>query len=286
MYDAVSFALISNGAMRQSREGSYLSEQKNMAAADAVRGAAWALEKVLSGSDAPAEIIDGKHGFVRQMSGPLNASAFYRLGEHFLLADTYIKPFPVEYHGQTVVEHALAIREQLGNPKLSDVEEVVISGYEAQRTIIGDEAKRRPATKETADHSLYYVFAAALLEGRLTLDQYRSELLTSTEMLGLIERTQFVEVSEWTDKYYAPQTEREFISSARVRLTDGRSAEDLRNVPHGHPKNPMSDAGMEHKFESLSGALASDRRRLLDALWNLDSVDDVSQIMALVSLNL
>ncbi len=145
MYNAVAFALSSNGAMRQAREGSYLSEQKNMAAADAVRGAAWALEKVLSGSDGPAEIIEGKHGLVNQMSGPLDAAAFDDLGSHFLLADTYIKPFPVEYHGQTVAEHALAIREKLGAPKLSDVAEVVITGYEAQRTIIGDEPKRRPA---------------------------------------------------------------------------------------------------------------------------------------------
>src|SRR3990172_9568921 len=42
-YDAVAFALSSNATMRQAREGSYLSEQKNMAAAAAPRGAARAL---------------------------------------------------------------------------------------------------------------------------------------------------------------------------------------------------------------------------------------------------
>ena len=62
--------------MRQAREGSFLSEQKNMAAADAVRGAMWALEKVLAGADGPAEIIEGKHGFVAQMSGELEPGAF------------------------------------------------------------------------------------------------------------------------------------------------------------------------------------------------------------------
>ena len=50
-YDAVALSLSSHGAMRQAREGSYLSEQKNMAAADAVRGAMWALEKVQSRSN-------------------------------------------------------------------------------------------------------------------------------------------------------------------------------------------------------------------------------------------
>ncbi|HLF78781.1 MAG TPA: MmgE/PrpD family protein, partial [Dehalococcoidia bacterium] len=201
MYNAVALALSSHGAMRQAREGTYLSEQKNMAAADAVRGAAWALEKVQSGSNGPAEIIEGKHGFVAQMSGPLEEAAFADLGEHFLIADTYIKQYPMEYHGQTVVEHALVLRQQLGAPKLSDVNEVVISGYEAQRTIIGDEPKRRPTTKETADHSVYYAFAAPFLTGRLTLDDYRPEIREDPEVLALIERTRFVEVPEWTQRY-------------------------------------------------------------------------------------
>jgi 2-methylcitrate dehydratase len=285
MYNAVALALSSHGAMRQAREGSYLSEQKNMAAADAARGAVWALEKVMAGADGPAEIIEGKHGLVAQMSGELDAAAFADLGSHFLISDTYIKPVPMEYHGQTIVEHALAIRERLGAPKLADVEEVVISGYEAQRTIIGDESKRRPTTKETADHSLYYAFAAPLREGKLTLAQYRPEMLANPEVLGLIERTSFVEKPEWTQKYYAPQLVREFVSSASVRLKDGRTAYDERPVPRGHPKNPMSDAEMEAKFTSVASRLVSDRRAVLDALWGLEKIDEVSEFMKLVKLD-
>jgi 2-methylcitrate dehydratase len=285
MYSSVALALSSNAAMRQTREGSYLSEQKNMAAADAVRGAAWALEKVQAGADGPAEIIEGKHGMVAQMSGPLEPSAFADLGEHYLLVDTYIKPVPMEYHGQTIVEHALAIRERLGAPELSEIEEVVIRGYEAQQSIIGDDSKRRPTTKETADHSLFYAFAAPISEGKLTLEQYRAEMLANAELLRLMQRTTFEEVPEWTQRYYAPQAEREFRSSAFVRLKDGRVAEDERPVPYGHPKNPMSDAAIETKLESLAGSLASDPHALLDRLWHLEELEDVSELMALVSLN-
>jgi 2-methylcitrate dehydratase len=272
--------------MRQAREGSYLSEQKNMAAAGAVRGAVWALEKVQAGHDGPAEIIEGKHGFVAQMSGPLEEQAFDDLGEHFLLADTYIKPVPMEYHGQTIVEHALAIREQLDGVSLGDIDEVVISGYEAQLTIIGDESKRYPKNKETADHSLYYAFAAPLLEGKLGFEQYRDEMLNHPELQGLMYRTKFVEVPEWTQRYYAPQAEREFRSKATVRLRNGTVLEDERPVPYGHPKNPMSDGGMEAKFESLAGVLASDHRVLLDAVWRLDEQADVSPLVRSITLDL
>jgi 2-methylcitrate dehydratase len=286
MYNAVALSLSSHAAMRQAREGTYLSEQKNMAAADAVRGAMWALEKVQGGMTGPAEIIEGKHGLVAQMTGELEPAAFDGLGEHFLLADTYIKKYPMEYHGQTVIEHALAIREQLGAPKLSDVREVVLSGYEAQRTIIGDDSKRRPSTKETADHSVYFAFAAPLLEGRMTFEQYRPEMLTNPDVLGLIERTKFVELPEWTAKYYAPQAEREFVSSAKVTLADGRIAKDVRPVPHGHPKNPLSDADIEAKFVSMADPVLRGHRRVLDALWNLDSAGDVSEIMSGIRLDL
>jgi 2-methylcitrate dehydratase len=283
-YNAVAFALSSNAAMRQAREGTYLSEQKNMAAADAVRGAAWGLEKVLSGSDGPAEIIEGKHGMVAQLTGPLDAAAFAGLGEHFLLADTYIKQYPMEYHGQTVVEHALAIREQLGAPAADTVEEVTIQGYEAQRTIIGDESKRQPATKETADHSVFFAFAAPFIEGRLTFEQYRPEMLTSPEVLGLIERTRFVEVPQWTQLYYAPNREREFRSSASVRLKDGRTASHELPVPHGHPRNPMSDGEIAAKFAMLANPALQDPQALIEALWSLEKQPSLSSLLALISL--
>lgn len=284
-YDAVALSLSSHGAMRQAREGSYLSEQKNIAAADAVRGAMWALEKVQAGHDGPAEIIEGKHGFVAQMSGPQEEAAFADLGEHFLLADTYIKPVPMEYHGQTIVEHAMAIREQLDQVRLGDIEEVVISGYEAQLTIIGDESKRFPKNKETADHSLYYAFAAPLLEGKLGFEQYRDDMLNNAELQGLMYRTRFVEVPEWTERYYAPQAQREFRSKATVRLRNGAVLEDERPVPYGHPRNPMSDGGMEAKFESLAGVLASDHRALIDAVWRLDAMDDAAELFRMITLD-
>ncbi|HLF77741.1 MAG TPA: MmgE/PrpD family protein [Dehalococcoidia bacterium] len=286
MYNAVALALSSHAAMRQAREGTYLSEQKNMAAADAVRGAMWALEKVLAGADGPAEIVEGKHGLVQQMSGPLATSAFDGLGSHFLLSDTYIKKYPMEYHGQTVIEHALAIREELGAPALSDIQEVVLTGYEAQLTIIGDDSKRRPSTKETADHSVYFAFAAPLLEGKMTFEQYRPEMLSNPEILGLIDRTKFVESAKWTSLYYAPQAEREFASSARVTLKDGRTARDERRVPHGHPKNPLAEADIEAKFNSMANPVLNNYESVLDSLWNIDTAKDVSKVMAGITLNL
>lgn len=279
MYNAVAFALNANVALRQAREGSRLSEQKNMAAADAVRGAAWALEKTLAGATAPAEIFEGRHGFIAQVSGPLDPGAFQDLGERFLIADTYLKQYPVEYHGQTIVEHALALRERLGAPSPAAVETVLIRGYEAQERIIGDESKRRPATKETADHSLYFAFAAPFIEGEMTLRQYRPELLADAALLGLIERTRFQEVPEWTRAYFAPQPQREFVSEATLSLRDGRSASDRRRFPHGHPRSPMTDAEVAAKFLGQAEPFLDRPREVLEALWQAERAASVAALL-------
>jgi hypothetical protein len=43
---------------------------------------------------------------------------------------------------------------------------------------------------------------------------------------------------------------------------------------------------MEEKFTSVASRLASDRRAVLDALWGLDKLDDVSDVMKLVKLDM
>src|SRR5688500_11786677 len=111
-------------------------------------------------------------------------------------------------------------------------------------------------------------------------------MLTNPDILGLIERTRFEELPDWTAKYYAPQQEREFVSSAKVTLADGRTAEDMRPVPHGHPKNPLSDADIESKFTSMADPVLRDHRAVLDAAWNMESADDVSKVMSSIKLSL
>jgi hypothetical protein len=47
----------------------------------------------------------------------------------------------------------------------------------------------------------------------------------------------------------------------------------------------MSDAAMEAKFTSVASRLVSDGRAVLDSLWGLDKLDDVSEFMKLVKLD-
>jgi 2-methylcitrate dehydratase PrpD len=52
---------------------------------------------------------------------------------------------------------------------------------------------------------------------------------------------------------------------------------------HGSPDWPMSDAELEAKFvdQAERGTPGVDSRRLMDAIWSMDRLDDIARIMLL-----
>ena len=82
-----------------------------------------------------------------------------------MILKTSIKYWPAEYHSQSAIEAALFLRKQLDD--LSQIASVDIESHDASVDIIGSEPEKwRPETRETADHSLPYITAIALIDGR------------------------------------------------------------------------------------------------------------------------
>src|SRR6476660_7036167 len=114
---AVNLAGVANVALRQTRVGD-LSMWKACAFSNAARNGVFAAMLAQRGMTGPAPIFEGEKGFMQLVSGPLELPLFG--GEQgpskpvsFKILDTYIKRYPVEYHAQTAVEAALAIREEM-----------------------------------------------------------------------------------------------------------------------------------------------------------------------------
>ena len=119
-----------------------------------------------------------------------------------------------------------------------------------------------PKTRETADHSLPYCTAVALVDGEVSADQFTPERLADPALLDLVARTTVVEDPALTAGYPAghPQPGH---GDARRRL-DARVAEVA--FPPGHDKNPLTDAQLAIKFRGLAEpALGPDRAA---ALWD------------------
>ena len=127
------------------------------------------------GLTGPAPIFEGEMGFFRQVSGefelpPLGGESDAN-ADDFMINKTSIKFWPAEYHSQSAIHAALELRPQIAD--VSAIQSIVIESFDAAVDIIGkDPEKWRPKTRETADHSLPYCTAVALMEGDVTLASF------------------------------------------------------------------------------------------------------------------
>ena len=200
-----------------------------------------------------------------------------------MILDTSIKFWPAEYHSQSAIHAALALRKEIGD--IAAIESVVVRSHDAAVDIIGSEPEKwRPQSRETADHSLPYMVAAALADGEITDRQFAPERYTDPTLLALVLRVKIERDAELSARY--PEAVANIVT---VHLRDGRVLTQRMDYPLGHARNPLSDAQLEEKFHALADPrLGSARAKaLLQQAWQLETLADVGTItlQSLVVLN-
>jgi 2-methylcitrate dehydratase len=274
---AQGLAGVPNNAMRQTRVG-MLSHWKGCAFANASRNGIFAALLASYGMTGPSEVFEGEMGFWKQVSGPFELDALGGDGEPFMINKTYIKYYPAEYHSQSAIDAALTLREQLpGGP--DSIGRITVETFDAAVEIIGGEPEKwRPTTRETADHSLPYCVAVALIDGKVTLNSFDDAHLADEKLLGLVQKIEVKASAALNDKY--PEG---IPNLVRIHLRDGGVLEKEVTFPRGHARNPMTDAEVETKFRSLAEPLLSNANivEILERCWNLDRQTDIRELLRL-----
>jgi 2-methylcitrate dehydratase len=198
-----------------------------------------------------------------------------------MLTHTYIKFWPAEYHSQSAIDAALQLRPQMKDIKA--IQSLDIYTFDAAVEIIGkDPEKWRPKTRETADHSLPYCTAVALMDGDVTLASFDDAHLNNQELLALIAKIK-VHRDAKANAGYPKGIPNRLV----VTLADGRRLEKEVVYPRGHAGNPMTDAEVEHKFRTLVEPRYGTERadRMLTALWDLDKAAQAESVLRLFDLS-
>jgi 2-methylcitrate dehydratase len=269
---AVNIAGVSAGSLRQSRVGE-LSHWKAGTVAHAARRGIFAALLAAEGMTGPAPIFEGAMGFEKLVSqASLNGIVLSR--DDFMIQRTCIKFWPAEYHSQSAIDAALRLRAQIADP--AAIESVLVESHDAAVDIIGCEPEKwRPQNRETADHSLPYIVAAALADGEITDRQFAPERFTDPDLLDLVRRVKIERHPGLTALY--PEA---VGNIATVRLHDGRVLSERVDFPLGHARNPLSDAQLEAKFHALADARLGPERAaaLLREAWQLEALADLGAI--------
>lgn len=133
-----------------------------------------------------------------------------------------------------------------------------------------------PRNAETADHSVFYLIAAAIKDRTCNADSILPEKFTDPEILALIEKV----VVEGDSKL--PQKSVE--SRLKLTTTDGRVFERHVVVPHGFGEDNLTDDELEDKFRTMALKYLpeSQVRALIDTIWRVDSLDSIADLTGLM----
>lgn len=270
---ALALALTPNMALAQARRGS-LSSWKGCAGANGARNAVFAAQLAQQGFTGPMQVFEGSGGLWEAVGEP-----DWPLPEESMIVHTHTKSLPVCYHGQSAVLAALEMRDEVN---VADIAAIHVDGYDMAVFMMGADRNRwAPDTRETADHSLPYCIALALVDGTVTRASFESQRLRDPALGALMQKTTVAEDPGLTSWYPEGAPGR-----LTIRLNSGKQLTREIRYPRGHEKDPMSDDEIERKFHDFcAGRLdAVHRQQALDALWRADAAPAVAEITRLFAV--
>jgi len=231
------------------------------------------------GYTGPEHVVDGKEGLTHCFGPEWKLNLLTDgLGESWRITQCGMKAFPTEALTHAPISAVLDIVKS-NDLKPDQVAKVQIRSLARAADILSDPSKYDPRTKETADHSLPFVIAAAIADRQVTPVQFEMKKIMDPTI-----RAQLKKVEVVAD----PEIEKVFPALQRVIVnlttTDGRTFTKRLDYPKGDPRNPLSDAEVEEKFAALAEGVLSKRAqgKLTDAIWSLDKLASVSKLMALM----
>jgi 2-methylcitrate dehydratase len=258
-----------------------LSDWKGLAAAEAARNAVFAALLARGGLTGPAPIFEGRAGFFQQVTGPaeVDVGAFGRAGITYRINACGMKPYPAVVWAQTAIDASIAVaREAGGLDRIAAIE--IAATRRGYQMTASEPEKWAPDTRETADHSMPYIAARAMLDGEVTNASYAPDKLRDPRILALMRK---ITVKE--DPALTALQGDAVPTRVTAILDDGRRiSRQVDDVP-GFPGRPMQRADVERKFRSNLGKRwpPERARAVLDALWGLDQANDLGFLLGRLS---
>jgi 2-methylcitrate dehydratase len=281
IYQAVQQAVHVGFSTRQSRKGE-ISSWKAYAPAHAGKLAIEAVDRAMRGEKSPSPIYEGEDSVIAWMLGGKDASYDVPLpapGEPCrAILDSYTKEHSAEYQAQAWIDLAFRLRGKI--PDLCAIKSVMIHTSHHTHAVIGtganDPQKFDPcASRETLDHSLMFIFAAALHTGFWHhVKSYAPEVVQHLQVVDLWGKIKTAEDSEWTRRYHSVDpNEKAFGGSVEIVFNDGKKLVDEIVVADAHPlgAKPFGRADYIRKFETLTedSVVADESKRFLNLVQRL-----------------
>jgi len=276
MANAISLAISSHISLEQIRRGQ-ISHWKGCALANASRNAVFCAMLAAKGMTGPEEAFEGKAGFLNSTGIHFEIRPFADSADTYRIMKARLKAFPSGYFSQSAVEAILNLRSQI--PDLDDIKEIRLQTFPAGYEVMGSgEANWQPETRESADHSLPFVMAVALMEGIVEIRHYDQMYYKRSDVRALMQKIK-VRIGEEPVAAW-PEVPLNIVD---VEMKSGKVLSTKVAYHLGHFKRWMTDEERERKFRPLAEPLLP-KRQIDDLLACLRRLDEVEQVSELISL--
>ncbi|MEV6129778.1 MmgE/PrpD family protein [Streptomyces violaceusniger] len=235
------------GSMQYLENGSW---NKRLHPGLAAHNAVLALAFTASGFHGAEQALEGRHGLLNSYSdAPRPQLITDGLGEHWLLSDTGIKPYPACRLAHGAIDAALRLRQDLGGT-IPPSAEIGVRVSPRAYTIVGTDESRKtnPANTVDGQFSVYFLTSVALLDGAVDWSSYQR--LGDAGILALTKRLHVTADSQVPDAG----------AVLTCCLDDGRTHEIRVDQPSGEPGGDLPWDPVEAKYYALVRTIYEDDR--------------------------
>ena len=262
LYQAIGQAVHLSYTTRQSRKGE-ISSWKAYAPAFSGKIAIESVDRALRGESSPSPIYEGEDSVVAWFLD--GSQAHYEVSltdegeEKRMILESYTKAHSAEYQAQAFIDLAFEMKPLVKD--FSKVKEIVLKTSHHTHYVIGtgsnDPEKFDPkASRETLDHSLMYIFAVALQDGKWHhIHSYSSKRAKRPDTIELWRKIKTREDKYWTERYHHPDPNKKaFGGEAEIYFSDGSMIKKQKELADAHPfgKHPFKREDYIKKFQSLT----------------------------------
>ena len=258
----------------------HLTNMKNTADPLASQAGVIAAMMAREGYEGPVEVLEGKEGLFEVVNNVEWRPDWLLkdLGEDFMITQCGYKAFPTEALTHQPISAALQVCTE-HNLAAEYIAEILVETTTRGADILSDPSKFAPKTKETADHSLPYVIAAAVADGAVLPDSFSDEKLQDPRIWDLLGKIKVVADPE-IDALFPG------VKRARVQITTLEGNTHTAQVDHakGSPENPLSDDELIAKFRANAEGVISLQRQdeIIRVTWAFDEINDLGEYMRLL----
>ncbi len=233
-----------------------LTMMKNTVDPLAVQAGVFAAVMARAGYTGTEAVFEGKEGFMDVFGPDWDTDKLIGgLGEHYKILDCGMKAFPTEALTHTHISATLKVVIE-NDIKPDDIEKVTVTTIARACDILFDPHKYAPKSRETADHSLPYCLARAILDREITTRTFDEDKIKDPHLAGIIHKIKGEASEEFERMFPARQPSRVTITTK-----DGKSVSAYLEYPKGDPREPMSQDDLDSKFNALSSSVLSPERQ-------------------------